>query len=88
MTNCCLAFNASLAIIGVLIVQTLPISVPQPQADSACSTAELRGLLDTAMEVLTGLDQGNKTLMKCRDTLGKLLRWIDLNANSTPGNSD
>ncbi|KAL4763647.1 putative C6 transcription factor [Aspergillus foveolatus] len=82
--SCFYTFNASLAVIDVLIVQTVPISAPQLRTNSAFSTAELRGLLDTAMEVLTGLDQGNKTLMKCRDTLARLLRCIDLNSNADP----
>ncbi|KAL4751356.1 hypothetical protein BDW72DRAFT_212812 [Aspergillus terricola var. indicus] len=82
--SCYYTFNASLAILGVLIVQIVPMSTPQHPTYSAFSTTELRGLLDTAMEVLTGLDQGNKTLMKCRDTLGRLLRWIDLNSNANP----
>ncbi len=44
---------------------------------SAISVAELRALLDAAMEILHGLDKGNKVIMRCRDTLAQLLTALD-----------
>ncbi len=41
------------------------------------SVSELRGLLDTALGVLDGLDGGNESIMRGRDTLAQLIRTID-----------
>lgn len=46
---------------------------------SGLSVAELRSLLDTAMGILQDLDKGNKTILRCRDTLARLLAEFDMN---------
>ncbi|KAI9370114.1 putative Zn(II)2Cys6 transcription factor [Aspergillus egyptiacus] len=74
---CYYAFNASLAIVGVLLVARNPTYSGELPTVSAM---ELRSMLGTAMEILYGLDQGNNTMiMKCRDTLQRILRAIDNN---------
>lgn len=76
------AFNASLAIVGVLLVTRNPTYSGELPMVFAM---ELRGMLDTAMEILYGLDQGNNTtIMKCRDTLQRILRAIDNNGIVNP----
>ncbi|BCS19451.1 fungal specific transcription factor domain-containing protein [Aspergillus puulaauensis] len=82
--SCYYTFNAALAVLGVLLVKRIPTPTPTESGEplSALSTAELRVLLDTAMEVLTGLDQGSRTLMRCRNTLGRLLAAIHLDGNT------
>lgn len=44
---------------------------------SDISAVNLRALLDTAMDVLHGLDNGSETIMRCRDTLTRLLTELD-----------
>ncbi|KAK6823381.1 hypothetical protein RU639_005836 [Aspergillus parasiticus] len=78
--SCYYTFNASLAILGVLLVKRLPAYSGEI---SIFSTMELRSLLDTAMDILQGLDQGNITLLKCQETLRKLLVAIDYDGNLT-----
>ncbi|KAK3693202.1 hypothetical protein B0T22DRAFT_532514 [Podospora appendiculata] len=53
---------------------------------STCSSvAEMRALLDTALEILRDLDQGgNKTILRCRDTLAQLPTAFEP-AGQTPG---
>lgn len=46
---------------------------------SGLSVTELRALLDTAMGILQDLDNGNKTILRCRDTLARLVTEFDLN---------
>lgn len=48
---------------------------------SGLSVAELRSLLDTAIGILQDLDKGNKTILRCRDTLARLLAEFDMNDN-------
>lgn len=67
------AFNASLAILGVLLVKR---TTAYKGETSTYSVTELQTLLDIAMDILRGLDKGNKTLMKCRDTLGRLFHKV------------
>lgn len=42
------------------------------------SISELRTLVDAAIDILHGLDQGNETLIKCQDTLRKFLVAIEI----------
>ena len=75
LANHCLAFNSSLAVLGVLLINRMPTY----SADlSGFSVTELRALLDSAIEILHGLDGGNKTMMRCRDTLAQLLTAFDV----------
>jgi len=72
--SCYYTFNSSLAVLGVLLINRIPTY----SADlSGFSVAELRALLDSAIEILHGLDGGNKTMMRCRDTLAQLLTAFD-----------
>lgn len=48
---------------------------------SDLSVAELRSLLDTATGILQDLDKGNKTILRCRDTLARLLAEFDMSGN-------
>jgi hypothetical protein len=68
------AFNASLAVLGVLLIKRIPTYSAEL---STIPVADLRGMLDMAMDVLRGLDKGNKTIMRCRDTLAQLLTAYD-----------
>lgn len=67
------AFNCSLAVIGVLLLQksltTTHFLSTKPK--------ELRAMLDTAMEILLELDGGSKSIVKCRDTLSSLMAVVD-----------
>ncbi|KAE8382394.1 fungal-specific transcription factor domain-containing protein [Aspergillus bertholletiae] len=71
--SCFYTFNSSLAVIGVLLLQkswdTIHLLPIMP--------TELRAVLDTAMEILLDLDGGSKTIVKCRDTLSRLLAIVD-----------
>lgn len=49
---------------------------------STISVSELRGLLETAMEVLRGLNKGSETVMRCRDTLTRLITAFDFDGNN------
>lgn len=56
--------------VGVLLIKKTFVNV---QVSLSISTTELRAMLDTAMEILHDLDGGSKTIMRCRDTLARLL---------------
>ncbi|KAJ5432090.1 uncharacterized protein N7458_011246 [Penicillium daleae] len=71
-------FNSSLAVLGILLIKRIPAYSGQL---STFSVSELRGLLETAMEVLRGLNKGSETVMRCRDTLTRLITAIDFDAN-------
>lgn len=43
---------------------------------------ELRGLLETAVEILGGLNKGSETVMRCRDTLTRLITAFDFDGKS------
>ncbi|KAL4802084.1 putative Zn(II)2Cys6 transcription factor [Aspergillus unguis] len=73
--SCFYTFNASLAILGVLLIKRIPA---YSGAFSMFSILELRTLVETAIDILHGLDQGNETLVKCQDTLRKLLIAIEI----------
>ncbi|SPO07004.1 uncharacterized protein DNG_09698 [Cephalotrichum gorgonifer] len=60
----------------VLLVKRIPLFSAEL---SGLSVTELRALLDTAMSILKDLDNGNKTILRCRDTLARLLMEFDLN---------
>lgn len=60
--------------LGVLLIKRMPAYAAEL---SAIPAGELRALLDTAMDILRGLDKGNKTIMRCRDTLAQLLTAYD-----------
>lgn len=49
-----------------------------PAELAGSSDADLRSLLDTAMGVLQDLDKGSKTVLRCRDTLSRLVAEFDL----------
>jgi len=68
------AFNSSLAIMGILLIKRMPAFSTEL---SDISAVDLRAMLDTAMDVLHGLDKGSKTIMRCRDTLTRLLAELD-----------
>lgn len=74
------AFNASLAILGVLLIKR---NSPGQTKLPDFTIAELRALLDSAMEILQGLDKGNKTVMRCRDSLSRLVAAFDINGMET-----
>ncbi|KAL3484145.1 fungal-specific transcription factor domain-containing protein [Aspergillus germanicus] len=76
--SCFYTFNASLAILGVLLIKRMPA---YSRAFSTFSTLELRTLVDTAIDILHGLDQGNETLTKCQDTLRKFLITMEIDGN-------
>ncbi|KAL4898595.1 putative Zn(II)2Cys6 transcription factor [Aspergillus ambiguus] len=79
--SCYYTFNASLAVLGVLLVNKIPAYSGEL---SMFAVDDLRALLDTAMEILQGLDKGNKIIMRCRDTLTRLLMTLDFDKN-VPG---
>ncbi len=71
-----LAFNASLVLLGILAIKR----IPDFAADlSASSDTALRHLLDTALEILDGLDGGNETITRCRAALAQLVSELDHN---------
>jgi hypothetical protein len=47
------------------------------------SVPELRALLETAMEILHGLNKGSETITRCRDTLTRLIIAFDFDSNNT-----
>jgi hypothetical protein len=68
------AFNASLAVLGILAIKRIPAYA----ADlAAFSVTELRHLLDSALEILDGLDGGSEIITRCRAALAQLLRELD-----------
>ncbi|KAJ0417773.1 putative Zn(II)2Cys6 transcription factor [Aspergillus carlsbadensis] len=75
--SCFYTFNASLAILAVLLIKRIPA---YSRAFSMLSILELRNLVNTAIDILHGLDQGNETLIKCQDTLRKFLLAIEIDA--------
>ncbi|KAJ5839466.1 hypothetical protein N7455_006060 [Penicillium solitum] len=75
------AFNSSLAVLGILLIKRIPAYSGQL---STFSVTELRSLLETAMEVLRGLNKGSETVMRCRDTLMRLITAFDFDAGFTP----
>lgn len=44
--------------------------------------SELRGLLETAVEILGGLNKGSETVMRCRDTLTRLITAFDFDGKN------
>ncbi|KAH2595429.1 hypothetical protein KXW93_001859 [Aspergillus fumigatus] len=76
--SCFYTFNASLAILGVLLITKIPA---YSKAFSMFSVLELRALVNTAIDILHGLDQGNEILIKCQDTLRKFLIAIEIDDN-------
>ncbi|KAF9894960.1 hypothetical protein FE257_004582 [Aspergillus nanangensis] len=62
-------------IVGILLIQKTFTHIPL----LPIAPAEVRDMLDTAMEVLLDLDGGSKTIMRCRDTLARLLAVVDSN---------
>ncbi|KAK3332833.1 hypothetical protein B0T19DRAFT_457818 [Cercophora scortea] len=74
--SCYYTFNAALALLGVLAIKRMPAYTAE--LSTCSSVAELRVLLDTALEILRDLDKGgNKTILRCRDTLAQLLTAFD-----------
>ncbi|OQD92814.1 hypothetical protein PENSOL_c037G07255 [Penicillium solitum] len=73
-----ITFNSSLAVLGILLIKRIPTYSGQL---SAFSVSELRGLLETAVEILGGLNKGSETVMRCRDTLTRLITAFDFDAN-------
>jgi hypothetical protein len=67
-----------LAILGVLLIKRIPA---YSRAFSTFSILELRTLVDTAIDILHGLDQGNETLIKCQNTLRKFLIAMEIDGN-------
>ncbi len=59
---------------GILAIKRIPTYATDL---AAFSTSELRHLLDTAMEILDGLDGGNETITRCRAALSQLLAELD-----------
>lgn len=82
--TCLSAFNASLALLGVISIKRMPL--PNSTILSAISTTELRKMMDTALEILHGLDGGNETIARCRDALSQMLKAVDSTGQS--GTSD
>ncbi|KAL2827912.1 fungal-specific transcription factor domain-containing protein [Aspergillus pseudoustus] len=78
--SCYYTFNAALAILGVLLVKRVPAYSGE---FGMIESTELRSLLDMAMDILRGLDQGNITLLKCQETLQKLLLAVEYDCNLT-----
>lgn len=68
------AFNASLAILGVLVVEKTNVF---PEIFLSLSVAEMRMSLSNALDTLQGLDNGNTMISKCRVTLNRLLHDYD-----------
>ncbi|KAJ5781190.1 Zn(II)2Cys6 transcription factor [Penicillium paradoxum] len=79
--SCYYTFNSSLAVLGILLIKRIPAYSGQL---STFSIAELRGLLETAMEILRGLNKGSETVMRCRDTLTRLITAFDFDAGFAP----
>ncbi|PKY05678.1 putative Zn(II)2Cys6 transcription factor [Aspergillus campestris IBT 28561] len=77
--SCYYTFNSSLAVLGVLLIKRIPAYSRQL---STISVSELRGLLETAMEVLRGLNKGSETVMRCRDTLTRLITAFNFDGNN------
>ncbi|CAI7590840.1 unnamed protein product [Penicillium discolor] len=73
-----ITFNSSLAVLGILLIKRIPAYSGQL---SAFSVSELRGLLETAVEILGGLNKGSEIVMRCRDTLTRLITAFDFDAN-------
>ncbi|KAK4647029.1 uncharacterized protein QC761_121940 [Podospora bellae-mahoneyi] len=82
--SCYYTFNASLALLGVISIKRMPL--PNSTILSAISTTELRKMMDTALEILHGLDGGNETITRCRDALSQMLKAVDSTGQS--GTSD
>ncbi|KAK0669234.1 fungal-specific transcription factor domain-containing protein [Cercophora samala] len=82
--SCYYTFNASLALLGVIVIKRMPLE--NSTVLSAISTAELRKMMDTALEILHGLDGGNETITRCRDALSQMLKAVDSTGQS--GTSD
>ncbi|KAJ5418682.1 uncharacterized protein N7487_002232 [Penicillium crustosum] len=76
--SCYYTFNSSLAVLGILLIKRIPAYSGQL---STFSVSELRGLLETAVEILGGLNKGSETVMRCRDTLTRLITAFDFDAN-------
>ncbi len=76
LSNLVLAFNASLVLLGILAIKRIPdFAADLP----ALSDTALRNLLDTALEILNGLDGGNETIARCRAALAQILSELDHN---------
>ncbi|KAK4175182.1 fungal-specific transcription factor domain-containing protein [Triangularia setosa] len=75
--SCYYTFNASLALLGVLAIKRMPIHNDFVLAP--ISAVELRRMMDTAMEILHGLDGGNETITRCREALSQMLEAVDSN---------
>ncbi|CAI7573380.1 unnamed protein product [Penicillium viridicatum] len=73
-----ITFNSSLAVLGILLIKRIPAYSGQL---STFSLSELRDLLETAVEILGGLNKGSETVMRCRDTLTRLITAFDFDAN-------
>ncbi|CRL22257.1 Fungal transcriptional regulatory protein, N-terminal [Penicillium camemberti] len=76
--SCYYTFNSSLAVLGILLIKRIPTYSGQL---STFSVSELRGLLETAVDILGGLNKGSETVMRCRDTLTRLITAFDFDAN-------
>ncbi|KAJ5549255.1 hypothetical protein N7513_006489 [Penicillium frequentans] len=76
--SCYYTFNSSLAVLGILLINRIPAYSGQ---SPIVSVPELRGLLDTAMDILHGLNKGNETIMRCRDTLTRLITAFESNGD-------
>ncbi|KAB8237483.1 putative C6 transcription factor [Aspergillus alliaceus] len=77
--SCYYTFNASLATIGVLLtkrVSAFPDRLPD------VSYAHVRSLLDSAKDILRGLGNSNRTVVRCHNILTKLLTSFDLEGNT------
>ncbi|KAL2820192.1 fungal-specific transcription factor domain-containing protein [Aspergillus cavernicola] len=72
-------FNASLAILGVLLVEKTNLF---PEIFLSLSVAEMRASLSNALDILRGLDNGNTMISKCQSTLKRLLHDYDKLDNS------
>lgn len=60
---------------GILLIKRMPAFSAEL---SDISAVDLRAMLDTAMDVLQGLDKGSKTtITRCRDALTRLLAELD-----------
>ncbi|KAJ5184604.1 Zn(II)2Cys6 transcription factor [Penicillium cf. griseofulvum] len=74
-------FNASLAILGVLLVEKSNLI---PEISLSLSVAELRASLSNALDILRGLDNGNIMISKCQSTLKRLLHDYNKLEPTTP----
>ncbi|CAG8942836.1 unnamed protein product [Penicillium salamii] len=79
--SCYYTFNSSLAILGILLIKRIPVYSEQL---SSISISDLRGLLETATQVLNGLNKGSETIVRCRDTLTRLISGFDFDGNHAP----